>query len=176
MPEDPMQRQAIAGTLCVLALTVGALGAAHEESAAIPAGRIHWHTDLESARIMARATNRPLLLVFDNPRCEHSRRLHVVTLSHPQMVDYIERRFVPVRLDLETGAHAAQVLGVSALPTSIVMSPQADLLGRIVGYVDGHRYYAVLAASRRLQQRIELEESAPLGITPHLPAHSPRIP
>jgi hypothetical protein len=92
------------------------------------------------------------------------------------MVYYIERRFVPVRLDLETGAHAADVLGVSALPTSIVMSPQADLLGRIVGYVDGHRYYAVLTASRRLQQRIELEESAPLGFTPSLPVHSSHTP
>ena len=171
-----MQAQSIAGTLCVLALTLGSFGATPGESDVLPARGIHWHTDLEAARIVARATNRPLLLVFADTRCEHSRRLHAVTLSHPQMVDYIERRFVPVRLDLESGAHAAHVLGVSALPTSIVMSPRADLLGRIVGYVDGHRYYAVLAASRRLQQRIELDESAPLGITRSLPGHSPHTP
>lgn len=171
-----MQRQAIAGTFCVLVLIVGSFGAAPGDSTASPADGVHWHTDLHAARIVARATNRPLLLVFDDPRCEHSRRLHAMTLSHPQMVYYIERRFVPVRLDLETGAHAAHVLGVSALPTSIVMSPQADLLGRVVGYVDGHRYYAVLTASRRLHERIEFEESAPLGITPSLPVHRPDTP
>ena len=121
---------------------------------------IHWHTDLDTARLTARATDRPLLIVFGADRCPHCRRLHATTLSHPQIVHYIGRRFVPVRLDVDQDARVAKILGVKSLPTSIVLSPQADLLGRIVGYIEAHRYYSVLESSRQLGRRVAEAEAA----------------
>jgi thioredoxin-like negative regulator of GroEL len=121
---------------------------------------ILWHADLDTARLTARATGRPLLIVFTSSRCEHSRRLHSTTLARPQIVYYVGRRFVPLQLDVEHDARVAKILGVRSLPTSVMLSPQGDLLGRIVGHVDGHRYFSVLESSRQLCQRVAEAEAA----------------
>jgi Thioredoxin-like len=170
-----MWQQWIAVALLILTFAAGVRSEEWGTPVQKYARAIHWHRDMQTARLTARATNRPLLLVFADGRCEHCRRLDALTLAHPEIVDAIERSFVPVRLDLESGAHAVDVLGVSALPTSVVLSPRADLLGRAVGYVDGHQYYALLTASRRLHQRID-EQDAASDITRNLPARTLRRP
>ena len=77
------------------------------------------------------------------------------TLSDPRMIEYLRKTFVPVWLDLDQNERIAKILEVQSVPSTIVLSPEADLLGRLVGYVDVERYQNDLGAALRLQDLIQ---------------------
>jgi hypothetical protein len=52
-------------------------------------------------------------------------------------------------------AEVAEILEVERIPCSIALSPRADLLGRVVGYVNTVQYRETLGQVRALQARVE---------------------
>jgi thioredoxin-related protein len=153
-----MDGQRFAGTVLIAVLTLA--GGLRSDELLLPA-EIEWQDDLDAAYLLSRATRRPMLLVFEADWCEHCSHLHATTLAHPQLVSYVGQRFVPVRLKVADERRAAEIFGIKSVPTSIVLSPQADLLGRAIGQIDAHRYYALLESCRRLHRRIQTAESDP---------------
>ena len=142
----------------VLAL-LGLLGAALHMSAAGPQrGEIQWQKDLEDAREVAAKQNKPLLLVFEAEWCRYCKRLRTETLAHPQLAAHINRAFVPLQFDVDLPKHrrVAEILEVKPLPCTIVLSPEADLLARKVGYLDAEDFYKAIEDARRLQAKIKL--------------------
>lgn len=115
---------------------------------------INWASNLNSARTKALQHDRPILIVFGADWCTFCKQLEKKTLSHPQMVNYINQRFVPVHLDHDKEKRVAQILEVQSLPCSIILSPEADLLGTIKGYQTPGKYYQQLAEAEKLQARI----------------------
>ncbi|MBW3542748.1 MAG: thioredoxin family protein [Planctomycetes bacterium] len=122
-----------------------------------PADRpaIRWHYDLDSAHDVSLQTGKPLLVVFSAEWCNFCRKLDRETFAHPQLVNFVNHGFVPVVLELEQHRQTAEILGVKSVPSSVVLTPNADLVGRLVGYVDASRYYEALKMSRKLQTRLE---------------------
>jgi thioredoxin-related protein len=121
---------------------------------------IHWITDLKQAQRLAEITGRPILIVFSRPKCEFCRKLDVEVLSHPTIAKYINTTFVPVHLDALRDARAAQILEVQSSPTTVILSPQADLLGTIEGYVAINKYASVLKQSIEFQKILKTEQVA----------------
>lgn len=115
---------------------------------------VNWQTDLYEAHTLSVATGKPMLLVFGADWCHYCRKLKSTTLSHPQMIAYINNHFVPVYLDADEHREVAEILGVKPLPSTVVLSPEADLLGKIVGFYDARKYYGALNQARQLQARI----------------------
>lgn len=124
-------------------------------SSAAPA-KIRWQTDLKEARAISVRENRPLLIVFSAEWCTFCHKLERQTLSDPELVAYINAKFVPVKLDVEEHKRIAGILEVESLPASVVLSPKADLLGTITGYFKKSEYQAslkdALALDKKLQQ------------------------
>ncbi len=96
-----------------------------------------------------------MLLVISANWCPHCRKLEQNTLIDPGVADYVNASFIPVRLDFDRNKRIAKILEVQSIPCTIVLSPQADLLGRIVGHVEPAKFQKALQAARRLQERIE---------------------
>lgn len=119
------------------------------------APKVSWHSDLHSAHRVSVKSGKPILIVFGADWCGYCKKLDRTTLQHPEMVSYIESAFVPVHLDFDKEREIAKILEVKSLPCSVVLSPDADLLGKLVGYVEADKYYQSLEASRQLQQRIQ---------------------
>lgn len=145
-------------TFVLLTLTVVAVSGflAVQLSAADPdAKKIRWFNDLDAAHRVSLQENRPMLLVISADWCRHCRKLSSNTLTDPELVDHVNASFVPVQLDLDRNKRIAKVLGVRSIPCSIVLSPRADLLGRIAGHAEPAKYRETLRASRRLQEQIE---------------------
>ena len=123
------------------------------------AKNIDWASNLNSARTKALQFDRPILIVFGAEWCAYCKKLERETLSQPQMANYINSRFVPVHLDYDKEKRVAKILEVESLPCSIVLSPQADLLGTIKGYQTPGKLYKHLSEAEQLQARIRQASS-----------------
>lgn len=117
--------------------------------------KVQWRTDLNEAHQESVSQNRPLLIVFDADWCAYCRKMEDGTLSDTSVVSYVNDRFIPVHLNLENNSRIAEILEVDRIPCTIALSPRADLLGRVVGYINTVQYRETLARVRALQARID---------------------
>ncbi len=115
------------------------------------ANQIKWHTDLETAHQAAMKSNKPVFIVFDASWCTYCRKLEKDTLSDPRMARYLNQAFEPVHLDFDKDREIADTLKVKSIPCTVVLSAEADLLARQVGYSKVPRYHAMLEKARKLQ-------------------------
>ena len=125
---------------------------------------IQWLYDLKTAQRFSAATGRPMLIVFGAPWCTYCKKLEREVLGHPTLSNYINSAFIPVHLDFENerDKRIAQVLEVKSLPTSVILSPGADLLGTVEGYVKTNEFAQVLQQSLEFQRTLKAERSVAL--------------
>lgn len=116
---------------------------------------ILWQTDLNAAHQDSVLENKPMLIVFDADWCKYCEKMNDKTFSDSSVTSYVNDKFVPVHLDLEKHQKIAEILEVERIPCTIALSPRADLLGRVVGYVNTVQYRETLGRVRALQARVE---------------------
>jgi thioredoxin-like negative regulator of GroEL len=116
---------------------------------------IAWFHDLHEAHKVAEATGRPLLVVFGADWCHYCKEMERTTLADPTMVAYVGAHFVPVHLDKDRDKRVADILKVKPIPCTVVLSPNADLLGTVVGYQDVKKYRGELEKTRQRYARLQ---------------------
>jgi len=119
------------------------------------AEQVKWHDNLQTAYRQAVAQNKPILIVFGAEWCGFCTKLEKQTLKSPEVARYISETFVPVHLDLDKEKRIGEILEVTSLPCTIVVSPTADLLGRIDGFQGPVPFQEKLIAARQLYQSIQ---------------------
>lgn len=129
----------IAGTLSVVA--IGA-----EPSATVP-----WKTSPRDAVAAARQNQRPLLIYFTVDTCGYCRKLEQITWSDSDVRTIVSTRFVPLKVNGEHQTKLVDVLNVQGFPTTIVISPAGQELGRVTGYADPETMSAKLREALRRQ-------------------------
>lgn len=127
------RRTVIAAGLSMFVTAASSISRASGAAPKTSKSAVHWKADLKAAQKAAEETGRPMLIVFGAEWCAHCGRFEKSTLGDPQMAGLINREFVPVRLDFDEEQKIAEVMEVEALPCTVILSPEADLLGRVVG-------------------------------------------
>jgi len=120
---------------------------------------IQWVYNLKTAHAQSQATGKPMLIVCGGPWCVYCKKLEKEVLGHPTIAKYINSTFIAVHLDCEKDQRAVQILEVKSLPTSVILSPEADLLGTVEGFVKVGDYASVLKQSVDFQKALR-EDSA----------------
>lgn len=120
---------------------------------------VEWQKDIHAAHELAVREQKPMLLVFGAEWCGFCKKLEKMTLANPQMVKYINSTFVSVHVDVDKDPQVARILEVESLPCTIVLSPDADLLGRIEGFESPSVFYRKLSAAKKLQVRVSQASS-----------------
>lgn len=115
---------------------------------------VAWQKDLKAAQKLSAKTGRPILIVFGADWCTHCHKFEDTTLANPTMAGYINKEFVPVHLDFDECEETAQVLEVEAIPCTVILSPEADLLGKVVGAKPAKDYWEALQDAQDEQLRI----------------------
>lgn len=121
---------------------------------------IQWQTNLNEAHQDAVLENKPMLIVFDADWCKYCDKMNDKTFNDSSVSSYVNDKFVPVHLNLEDNQKIAEILEVERIPCTIALSPRADLLGRVVGYVNTVQYRETLGRVRALQARVERKLAA----------------
>ena len=70
---------------------------------------VHWHHDLESAKIVAKETKRLVLVHFWTPSCGPCMALDQNVFNQPGVASAIETQFVPVKLNADENSATALV-------------------------------------------------------------------
>jgi thioredoxin-related protein len=120
-----------------------------EKDAKSTSGGIAWFHDLYEAHKVSAATGRPMLILFGAEWCHYCRELENTTLKNPEVVNYISTNFVPVHLDTDKDGRVAQILKAKPIPCTVVLGPDADLMGRTFGYQDPQHYFVELEKMRQ---------------------------
>ncbi len=120
---------------------------------------IAWLHDLKGAHRESVATGKPMLVVFSGPKCFYCRKLENEVFTQPTVARYINKSFVPVHLDLDKNREAAEILEITSLPTTVILSADADLLGSVEGFVNSREFAEVLHRSIIFQKNLKEEQS-----------------
>jgi len=144
------------GSLVLGMILVGMLS--QTASAEGPTGK-NWQRDLQAAHTIANQSKRPMVLVFGSKNCYYCRKLEKYTLADASVSRTLESSFVPVYLDYQKNVKAAKILEIKALPCTVILSPDADLLGRFEGFVDAKKFQTSLKTA--LKQPKIIQSSAP---------------
>jgi len=112
-----------------LLVAFGAAGATDLPSAPnSPISAIQWQPSFEAALQVAAQTGRPLFVHFWAPWCSPCMRIERDVFTQPAIHQVINSQFVPVKLNLDDHRLLAVRYHVSAIPTDVILSPQADLI------------------------------------------------
>jgi thioredoxin-like negative regulator of GroEL len=114
-----------------------------------------WQSDLHTAHKVAVKEKKPLLLVFGADWCGFCKKLEQTTLEDKDLVRYVNSTFVPVHLDADKDERICEILEVSSLPCTVILTPDADLLDKFIGYLDTAAYQRKLVAAQRLHARLQ---------------------
>lgn len=135
------------------AIAISAVGAGKPKSEVT--SKIQWQTDLKAAHKISVESNRPMLVVFDAKWCTYCRKMDGTTFADPKLASYVNDAFVPVHLDLTKSEAIAEILEVKRIPCTVALSPRADLLGRLEGYVNTDQYHSTLVRIKGLQTKVD---------------------
>jgi thioredoxin-related protein len=114
-----------------------------------PPGGIKWQTDLHAAHRLSQQTGKPMLFVFGADWCTWCKKLEKTTLTDRELVGYINANFIPIHIDADRDPRVVKILEAEGLPCAVVLSPNADLLGRINGFRDAAAYRTALATAKQ---------------------------
>lgn len=139
----------------IVALVIFKMAVSGVPAASPTAARIEWQRDIFAAHQISQRTGKPILLVFGAEWCTFCKKLEKETLGHRQMAHYVNSSFVPVHIDFDREKRIAGILKVEKIPCTVVLSPEADLLGKKYGYYKPLEYYNVLQDAHHLQRKIQ---------------------
>jgi uncharacterized protein YyaL (SSP411 family) len=132
-------------------------------AATVPAkSKIPWQKTLRAAHDAAVESDKPLLIVFGAAWCTFCHKMHRETFTDRKLIALIDREFVPIALDFEKEAKVVEALKVEQLPCTVVLSPEADLLLKFVGFAKADEYQKRLlsALAKRAEIRLTKGRSA----------------
>ncbi len=100
-----------------------------------PAQPINW---LESAQVAFQASQqsrRPIVIYVSSERCVYCRKMESEVWGDPGLLAMVQAGYIPLALKAESDSELIAALNVRAYPTTIVVSPERQVLAGIEGFV-----------------------------------------
>lgn len=125
--------------------------------------KVAWQKDFKTAHKQAVASKKPLLVVIGAPWCPSCRKLDREVLTRPEIVEQIQRGFVPVHLNADQNEPLTELLEVESIPAVLILDADLEVLKRVDGYQSARDLSIALKSGTSRVQNIRpasLEESA----------------
>ena len=106
---------------------------------------IQWRSDLRAANQESADTGLPILMKFSAVWCGPCKRMKSETFTDQQLVGMINTCFIPVEVDTDRSEQLARQLRIESVPTTLVISPQGDILQRREGFQSAVQLQRALA-------------------------------
>ncbi len=92
---------------------------------------VRWRNNLDAAKIEAIESGKLVLLHFWNPSCGPCRTLDQTVFSQPQIGDFLEQHFVPVKLNADLSPALAGQYQIDRVPSDVVITPQGNVVAKL---------------------------------------------
>lgn len=96
---------------------------------------IPWRTDYPAARKEAEAKKLPLLVVIGSQDCVYCRKLENHTFADPDIVAFVNAKFIPLKIDATKDPEFAKAMKVTIYPTSAIAGHDGKIYGYLSGYL-----------------------------------------
>lgn len=117
-----------------------------------PRTELFRQTDLQKAWKNAVARRKPMLVMFTSEHCMYCDKMLSATYDHPTIQRMLAGRTETVLAHAEDYRNLTKKLGIRGYPTSMLVSPDGDVLEFMEGYVDAksfaQRVGPILASQR----------------------------
>ncbi|MCL2711294.1 MAG: thioredoxin family protein [Planctomycetaceae bacterium] len=135
---------------------------------------VRWETDLSVATLRAGREQRPLFLHFvsnDNPA---SPQTGSEVFTHPNIAAHLNANYVMVRINAVENPTLGQQLGVTAVPSDLILKPNGQEIHRRVGVITTERFAEYLTYLQKLQSEATQAPAAPPAAPGAFPAMNPQ--
>lgn len=95
---------------------------------------IQWRTDIQAASRESSETGLPILMKFSAKWCGPCKLMKAETFTDPRLAEMINTCFIPVEVDTDQNEQLARQLRIESVPTTMVISPQGDIVERREGF------------------------------------------
>lgn len=129
-----MRNTRILALLLAANATAASLFAQQPATPAVPQGPFEFHS-MDEAWRAAQVSQQPILLFVSSDHCHFCRKMQKETLSHPQLQPAFARLFEMTEVNASRQHELAARLGVRAFPTTLVISPNGQVLAKLEGYI-----------------------------------------
>jgi thiol:disulfide interchange protein len=119
---------------------------------------IDWHDYDESAFALARAGNRALYVFIYADWCGWCRKFEKETLEQAVVRQRLARDFVAVAVDYSREPDLAVDLGAKHVPTSLLLTPNGELLLRFYGFLSADELEVALTSTLEKWRRGEIPD------------------
>ena len=107
-----------------------------------------------------------MMIVFGAEWCTYCRKMEQTTLTDPSLIHSVNENYIPVHLDFDDERKIAEILEVDRLPCTVFLSPRADLLGRMVGFVGRRQYRDVVSKVQIVHDQLQKKQLRASSIQP----------
>lgn len=95
---------------------------------------IQWRTDLRAANQESMETGLPILMKLSADWCGACQRMKHQTFADPALADVVNDGFIPIEIDIDRHESLARQLRIESIPTTLVISPDGEIVARQVGF------------------------------------------
>lgn len=106
---------------------------------------IQWRTDIQAASRESSETGLPILMKFSAKWCGPCKRMKAETFADPRLAEMINTCFIPVEVDTDQNEQLARQLRIESVPTTMVISPQGDIVERREGFQSADQLTGAIA-------------------------------
>jgi thiol-disulfide isomerase/thioredoxin/YHS domain-containing protein len=123
-------------------------------SAGLAQQPVRWEVTLDNAQRVAGQTNRLVLIEFWATWCDYCKRMDTEVFNQPSVAAEISANYVAVKVNADHFPATAKQYGVTALPTTVIITPQGQAIDSMKGKIEVAEYVARLSrASLDLKPR-----------------------
>ncbi|QDU81523.1 thiol:disulfide interchange protein precursor [Polystyrenella longa] len=122
----------IAGSLVYLSCFAGTLQA-----------QVQWRSSLKEVAQESRETGKPMLLKFTAEWCTFCHKMEK-SFNKPEVSAMVNEHFIPIKVDADEKKNLVEEIGVSGFPTTVIISPDFQVLQKITGYLKEDELHARL--------------------------------
>ena len=124
----------------LITLTAGAVAAGAVQPTG---GGIQW-LSYDEGRQRGEAENKKVFLVFNADWCRYCLQMEKETFQHPAVIAYVNRNFVPIKVNSDREQSIARKYNVRGLPSTWFLSENGDRIGNRPGYIPADEMLQVL--------------------------------
>ena len=104
-------------------------------SSSVQGEEIRWQTNLKQAARQAQAEEKSMLIQIGASWCGFCHKMERETYKDPKVIKHVNSCFIPILVDADQSAELVEAIGVSGLPTTVIITPKLKIIKKISGYV-----------------------------------------
>jgi thiol:disulfide interchange protein len=104
---------------------------------------INWHS-YEEGLVLSKAEKKKVFLHFYADWCGFCKKMAKETFQNPAVVSYLNKNFIPVRVDTDRNPAKAMKYGVAGLPSTWFLTEMGEAIGTVPGFIPPDTLLAML--------------------------------